>query len=142
MLTKYLIENKIFKHAVVVGYSQHGKVIFYDATGIEQGEKQHRMFVEIPYLEAELPLFAKKFPTLKITKAQTDLSFPAIWEAYGYKVGGKEATAKKWNKLSEAEKIAVFNCLPKYNEYLTKTGTAKAYLETFLNQKRYENEFK
>lgn len=69
-----------------------------------------------------------------------DYSFDAFWEKYGLK-RKKEQAEKAWDKLDLPTKIKCFNVLAKYNADLTKTGQAKAHLVTWLNQKRYNDEY-
>ncbi len=143
MLSKYTIQSKSSKEVAVLGYNAEAMLVYFSLNE-NLTQEQIKWFVNnFPLYENELPAIEKRAKgSLTITRAQTDLSFPAIWEAYAYKVGKKAKAEAKWNKLSEAEKLAVFNCLPIYNAHLQAKGTAKAYLETFLNNNYWENEFK
>jgi len=67
-------------------------------------------------------------------------SFESFWEKYGLK-RKKEQAEKAWEKLDLATKIKCFNVLQKYNADLEKTKQAKAHLVTWLNQKRYNDEY-
>lgn len=69
-----------------------------------------------------------------------DYSFEAFWTKYNLKVK-RESAEKAFNKLSLVDKIKCFNKLPQYDAYLTKSGIAKAHLVTWLNQKRYNDEY-
>lgn len=83
------------------------------------------------------PAYRKIFD---VVKSPPDLSFEAFWKLYDKKVK-KEHSQKAWNKLTEANKIKCFLQLPKYEEYLARTREAKAHLVTWLNQKRYDDEY-
>lgn len=76
----------------------------------------------------------------KVEKSIADLSFEAFWNLWGLKIK-KEHSEKAWNKLSEADKIKCFLSLKKYESHLKQTGQAKAHLVTWLNQKRYNDEY-
>jgi hypothetical protein len=69
-----------------------------------------------------------------------DYSFDAFWKKYNFKVK-KEASEKAFEKLTLVEKIKCFNALKKYDEFLAKTGQAKAHLVTWINQKRFNDEY-
>ncbi len=83
------------------------------------------------------PKYKKVF---EVEKFNADLSFEAFWVIWNLKVK-KEHSEKAWNKLKEADKIKCFLIHKKYQEYLNRTGQAKAHLVTWLNQKRYNDEY-
>ena len=70
-----------------------------------------------------------------------DYSFEAFWEKYNLKQK-KEKAEIAWNKLTLVDRIKCFMKLPQYDAYLAKTSINKALLVTWLNQKRYDDEFK
>lgn len=69
-----------------------------------------------------------------------DYSFDAFWKKYNLKVK-KEAAEKAFEKLTLIEKIKCFNAMKKYDEILAKTGQSKAHLITWINQKRFNDEY-
>lgn len=69
-----------------------------------------------------------------------DYSFDSFWTAYNLKVK-KEASEKAFEKLNLVDKIKCFNALKKYDIFLLKTGQAKAHLVTWINQKRFNDEY-
>lgn len=69
-----------------------------------------------------------------------DYSFDAAWSKYNLKIK-KEASQKAYEKLSLIDKIKFFKKLPEYDAYLQRTGQAKAHMVTFINQKRYNDEY-
>ena len=77
---------------------------------------------------------------VKIELMLEDYSFDAFWDKYGLKIK-KEKAQKAFEKLSLVEKIMCFRQLPKYEVHLAKTGEAKAHMITWLNQKRYNDEY-
>lgn len=70
-----------------------------------------------------------------------DYSFETFWEKYNHKQK-KEKAEPLFGKLSLVDKIKCFANLPSYDAYLIKTGVNKALLVTWINQKRYNDEFK
>ncbi|GLB51730.1 hypothetical protein NBRC110019_07690 [Neptunitalea chrysea] len=85
----------------------------------------------------KLPNYKKVF---KVDRSPADISFDAFWNLYDKKVK-KEHSQKAWNKLSEENKIKCFMQLPHYDAYLQRSREAKAHLVTWLNQKRYNDEY-
>jgi hypothetical protein len=67
------------------------------------------------------------------------IDFQAVWEAYDKKVGDRHRCEKKWHKLSDKEKWLVWRHIPTYVQS-TPEKKYRANLETYLNQKRWNNE--
>ena len=67
-----------------------------------------------------------------------DIPFEKFWDAYGKKID-KDKTNKKWDKLSQEEKLTIMKHLPKY---LLSTPEIKYRKNpsTYLNQKTYLDE--
>lgn len=68
-----------------------------------------------------------------------EFGFEKLWDLYDKKIGDKEKLRKKWDKLSKADKAAVFEYLPKYREAVPDKKFRKN-LETFLNNKSWNDE--
>lgn len=69
-----------------------------------------------------------------------DYSFENFWNLYGLKVK-KDKSEKAFNSLSFVDKVKCFAKLPHYNAFLQRTGQSKAHLVTWINGKRYEDEY-
>lgn len=83
------------------------------------------------------PKYKKVF---KVEPSPADLSFESFWKIWNLKVK-KEASEKAWNKLKEADVIKCFLNHKNYQNHLDKTRQAKAHLVTWLNQKRFNDEY-
>lgn len=68
-------------------------------------------------------------------------SFEEFWEKYNLKQK-KEFAEKAFNKLSLVDKIKSFAKLPSYDAYVIAKGINKQLMVTWINQKRYNDEFK
>lgn len=104
---------------------------------------------EMMFLASNFPWreeFMEYFETMtrgKITRMEQDLSFGAFWSAYGYKVGNKARVQKLWEKLSDAERAQAIRSIPLYDRFLLmKQNQDKLYPETYLRQRRFENNYK
>jgi hypothetical protein len=84
----------------------------------------------------------KAFKNFQKIEVPADLSFTAFWNAYNYKVGNKERARKLYELLDDNTRTLVFAGIKKYSNYLaSRPNMEKAYAETFLNQRRWENSF-
>lgn len=97
---------------------------------------------EIPVLESELPLYLKSFTDVKLQKQEADLSFSVFWNLYGYKVGKKDRCEKLWHNMNEQERSICLHKVKLYKQWQAQKSIDMAYPETFLSQRRWDNEFK
>lgn len=80
---------------------------------------------------------------LTINAVLEDLSFPKFWDTYDYKIGKKQRAEKIWEAMNDTERSKCLLAIPAYKYWLAQqNGIAKLYPETFLSQKRWQNEFK
>lgn len=70
-----------------------------------------------------------------------DVSFERFWNLYGKKVGNKGGVEKRWSKLEWEEKVMALGCVPRMRQYYERKGLDLPYPETYVNQRRWENEF-
>jgi hypothetical protein len=95
---------------------------------------------QFPGTKHEIENWTKYKQLVTIEMVLDDYSFEAFWKAYNLKVK-KDASEKAFEKLSLVDKIKCFNGLKKYDEFLVKTSQAKAHMVTWINQKRYNDEY-
>jgi hypothetical protein len=146
-MTQYRIEFKERKSTLHVTY-QKGQM-----HGLELHNEGDLNDDQVYYLMGELPYnivqedMAKSFcqtsnGKLKMEAVPTDLSFDNFWNTYGNKIGKKERTAELWKHFSNADKAAALIGIKKYKKWLGQnTSVQMLYPETFLSQRRFENEF-
>lgn len=70
---------------------------------------------------------------------EAKIDFEIFWNLYNKKVGSKDDCKKKWDKLSLPIQQFILDYLPKYLPTI-KDKQYQPYPETWLNQKRWENE--
>jgi hypothetical protein len=83
-----------------------------------------------------------EIPNVTMQLVPEDLTFERFWEEYGFKMGNKAKTERQYNELKEEEKVAIFKAIPKYLYWLSCGTVAQAMPSTWLNQRRWENDFK
>jgi hypothetical protein len=99
--------------------------------------------VKINYIPGKIPaefmgMLAAKCEIKDITNL--DLSFIKFWNAYGYKRGNIERARKLWDKLTAHEKILALGFINKLKAVYDRERKDMPYPETYLSQKRWENE--
>ena len=96
---------------------------------------------KFPYLQEHVERWKSKLmKNFEIVEGEPDLSFDAIWELYGYKVGRQEAE-KAYKKLKPAEVIRCFQAVPGSKKFTAKKQTSMAYLSTFMNSGYYKDDW-
>lgn len=68
-----------------------------------------------------------------------NIDFFNFWSLYGKKVGNKSACEKKWNNLKHETQKKIISVLPDWKKQFTEIQY-QPYAETFLNNKRWEDE--
>jgi len=95
---------------------------------------------QFPGTKQEMENWTKYKKHVSIELVLNDYSFDAFWIKYNLKVK-KELAQKAFEKLSLVDKIKCFNGLKKYDEFLAKSTQAKAHMVTWINQKRFNDEY-
>lgn len=138
-MRKYVLTSPGFTGELIFGYNSEGILVLFENSAELQTAHLQYLQRNFPFVADELAKVVQKGKLTEIT----DLSFDKFWKEYAYKVGNKARTEKLWIKLQESERIAVFEALPKYNYFLkTHQSLEKVYPETFLSQRRWENEYR
>jgi hypothetical protein len=138
-LRKYLIEFKDVQGGVIAGYRR--SILHLVEVNCELNIQQHEwLWKWVPTVESDIQTF--RHDRIKVTRVAEDVSFDAFWNLFSYKVGKKERAERLWNALREDEKAAAMAAIPKYKGFLANYGTAQAYPETWIGQRRWENEFR
>lgn len=126
---------------VELGYAISGRLLLWHIRAELSTKAYNKLLENIPTDEKYIDYYIKKGFAVK--HLPPDLSFDAFWNAYEYKVGNRTKCKQLWNKLTDGERIAVLESIPKYNRWLKlKVTVDRIYPERYLSQKRYENEFK
>lgn len=107
-----------------------------------KGKRILKLFenVQFPGSKYEMENWTKYKHLVTIEMVLDDYSFEAFWKAYNLKVK-KESSEKAYEKLNLVDKLKCFNGLKKYDEFLIKSSQAKAHMVTWINQKRFNDEY-
>ena len=138
MVNKYVLSSDSFGGEAILHYDINGCLIFFDFKAEMNEEQLTWFFHNFPstYHRLENMIFRSK--TMHLKPIQADLSFGNFWDTYDYKVCNKGKAEKAWNALKEGEKVMVFDSLPAYNYFIGIKKIDKLYPTTFLNERRYE----
>lgn len=137
----YILTHKKIDGALVISYDDTGRCMEFKFDCSVEEELWNWIFDNFPAMEHHLKL--KSFSNFYISEKPDKIDFKAFWDVYGYKVGNKSRAEKLFNLLSDIEKTQVISSVPRYNSYLLKhPAQEKCYAETYLNQRRWESDFK
>lgn len=142
METKYIITFPTGR--AVAGYNDAGILVFWQVEK-ELSDTEYKAVYTgmLPVREeAVRSLNQRTKGKVVVSKMVEDTSFEAFWNGYDYKVGKKDRAIKLWNALTHSEKVLALQGVKKYNRWIAGRSIEKSYPETFLSQRRWENEFK
>jgi len=121
-------------------FDTQGRIVGFEIMGENTmgGQELSVFLARLPQSHGELIQYCKK-KNLNLIELKPDLTFETFWNKYNYKEGGSKKKAQAiWDRLSEKDRTAALNWIPKYENILIKQGVAKMYVTTYLNQKRWE----
>lgn len=135
-----------FKNEQGVQYEGHCE-LHYDSgflvsvlVKMELNEKQRSWFFSnLPILENLIKVY--KTPKMQVTQIKQKIAFTEFWDTYNYKVGKKHRAETLWKALNDEERTKCMLGIIKYKRWLFGRSVEVLYPETFLNQRRWENEF-
>jgi len=70
-----------------------------------------------------------------------NIDFNIFWDLYNKKIGAKDKCIIKWNNLNDKERQKIIDTLPLFLKSI-KEKKYQPYAETYLNQKRWNDEIK
>lgn len=127
----------------VFKYNLNGVLIHFNVLEGDLTEKHSDWLYKkgkFPYLESHIKDWQKNLKQLIIEVGDPDLSFDALWDLYNHKAKKHEAL-NKFKKLSQSDVVKCFMSIKGYDYYLSKKGTSKALLATFIHQRYYEDDW-
>lgn len=141
MTKTYFLTSTRFKGQILFKYHLNGGLEAFEIQAELTEVQRTWLYNNFPLLDADLFLIAKaKGSTMQVNEVPEDLSFERFWKTYKHKVGKMDRAKKLWESLSTGEKASALNYIPKYDLFLDRTLINKCYPETYLSQKRWNNE--
>lgn len=137
---KYLISNDNGLK-LEVNYDENGVLYALEFHCEVTYDRVRRLLQVNDLLTIDNMLLLTRHFHLTVKQMEEDLSFDNFWNKYGYKVGNKSKASKLWYNLSDADKSNCLRRLKAYKSYLERTGIAQAYAETYLRNRRWEDQY-
>jgi len=139
-MNRYLITSTLFDGEIEFRYRADEALKHFENRSTMDDNLLSRLFTKFPFTRTALVELCTG-SLLTLAQVSVQVLFKDFWEAYGYKVGNKARAEKLWNALTDTDRVAIMEYLPKYDAYLAaRPRMEKLYAETFLNQRRWENE--
>lgn len=139
---KYILTSVKLKGKILVMFTQDGILCKIEVDPEDATEKLMHWFLQrIPLHEAAMN---EKIYNglLKIEPVADDLSFEGFWDAYKNKIGKRKRAMKLWEALSDPDRAKAIAGIRRYDAYLFRKPTIeKAYPETYLSNRYWENEY-
>lgn len=129
----------------IIGFDEQQHLVFFHAETLPEDYRMHKRLLASGFFPLTkdhlLTLVQKNIGLMSLAGIQADLSFERFWSAYGNKVGRKDRAKKLWSLLSDTERNQVLLAIPRYKYWLSSRPIEMVYPETFLSQRRWENDF-
>ncbi|MDB9473478.1 MULTISPECIES: hypothetical protein [Nostocales] len=127
----------------IIGFDQQRRVDFIELKGNFNEIQYLFVFDKIIKLnEHEFIHFMEKYKGISLRKIKEDLSFERFYNCFANKVGNKKRAIKLWDAMTDGEKSECIASIPRYDRWLLqRQNIEKAYPETYLYQRRWENQF-
>jgi hypothetical protein len=97
---------------------------------------QDELMSDVRVTQGEVKLSKDK---VKLSKDKGEIEFDIFWDAYEKKVGKKDKLIKKWDKLSEEQKIKILSHIELYKK-ATPNKQYRKNPETYLNNESWNDE--
>lgn len=136
----FLVTHKKNAKQMLFKYDLNGFLVVFK-TNLNMNDATVDYFKkEFPFKITQLDHY-KASEIFRIEEIKQDLSFKSFWNTYAHKVGNKPRAEKLWDLLKDLDKAKALSYIAKYNNFLlNNNGIQKLYPETYLNQKRFDNE--
>ena len=136
----YLVIFKKSGKKLLFKYNLNGFLIAFKTDLIMTKDGVDYLCKHFPFELDQLEFF-KTHKEFRVDEVKQDLSFQTFWNTYKHKVGNKPRAEKLWNALNETDKAKALSYIATYNNHLLNNqGIQKLYPETYLNQKRFDND--
>lgn len=135
----YLITHKKSKKSMLFKYSLKGVLMEFKLNFKPLAKFYEMLMPPIPFKIENIQDF-KDSPNYLVQEIKADLSFKSFWDAFSYKHGNKARAERIWKLLTEIQQLKAIAYIPTYKSMLINSNKDHLYPETYLSQKRFENE--
>jgi hypothetical protein len=130
----------------IAAYNDEGLLVYFEVVQMPSEERVKLLFFSDKVFpstnEMLLHITARNRGKVSFHAVPEDLSFERFWNDYGYKVGKKDRVSKLWSAMNEADKSKALLAIPRYKLWLSQRSIEMVYPETFLSQRRWENDYR
>jgi hypothetical protein len=139
-MKKYMLTSPNYPDGIICGFNGDSVIIFFQIEGNPSSDLIIALLQKLPLTEQAF-LDLRKRTGIKIEIVPTDLSFECFWSEYGYKFGKKDRVKKIWESMNDNDKVKALAAIKPYKTWLLRKNIDMVYPETYLSQRRFENDF-
>ena len=143
LLTTYTVKGRRTSVVWEFKYDLNGIFKEFKLVEGEMDEVQRQWlfyFTRFPYTENAIQSWDKAYKNFELIVGEPDLSFDTFWKVYNHKVGKLEAS-RAWKKLNKSDQLKAIKQVKAYDGMLYRKKIQKANPATYLNQRRFDDEF-
>jgi hypothetical protein len=140
-MDRFILTSTAFTGEVEFRFDGDEGLKFYENRSTMDLKQRGHLYGRFPFTWSLLKELCLASTTLTLTKITVQVTFKEFYDAYANKVGNKARAEKLFNALKDTERALIMEHLPLYDAYLAaRPRMEKAYPETYLSQRRWENE--
>ena len=142
LTTLYTIKGRNFPLLLEFTYDLDGYLVCFKNISEPLSEKTQMWlfsYQRFPYTENMIQSW-KSIKNLEIIVGKPEISFEVFYKLYQHKVGKLEAE-RAWKRLNKADQLKAITKINAYNGFLKRKQIAKVYPATYLNKRRFDDEF-
>lgn len=137
-MNRYILTHTNMQGEVELGYASSGRLLLWHIRAELNDKQYEKLLNNIPVNEISVKVYKRK--GFKIQHLPPDLSFDRFWKLYDNKKSRLKAE-KLWDKMSAAERMQAIEALPAYQRYVLSKNMEKAFPDTWLRNKRWQDEY-
>lgn len=142
-LTTYTVKGKNTPTVWEFKYDLKGVLKDFKLLEGELNEQQQTWLfhkARFPYYENSMKSWQKAIKNFEVIVGKPDLDFTTFYNLYRYKVGKLEAQ-RAWKKLNKADQLKAIKQIKAYEGFLHRKRIEKVHPATYLNKRRFDDEF-
>lgn len=140
-MARYLLTSTQFEGEIELQFSADGDLVGYQNRATLTDIQKKWIAYSLPMRIEHVRQVLGASQTARLFEIPEDLSFARFWCDYDYKVGNKARAQKLYDELSDADKMLALRRIAIYDDFVKIKKIGKVYPETYLSQRRFENDF-